>query len=54
MDEKESDYAQCIAVLKQIGYRGGLSVHAGTNSFSTEAPRAIAFLRRRAHELAKP
>lgn len=53
MDEKESDYATFFAVLKQIGYRGGLSVHAGTNSFATEAPRAIDFLRRRAQELAK-
>ena len=54
MDEKESDYASFFAVLKQIGYRGGLSVHASTDSFSTHAPRAIAFLRRRAHELAQP
>ena len=54
MDEKESDYASFFAALKQIGYRGGLSVHASTDSFSTHAPRAIAFLRRRAHELAQP
>ena len=53
MDEKESDYAPFFAVLKQIGYRGGLSVHAGTTSFETDAPRALAFLRRRAHELAQ-
>jgi sugar phosphate isomerase/epimerase len=52
MDEKESDYASFFSVLKRIGYRGGLSVHAGTNAFAEEAPRAIAFLRRCALELA--
>jgi sugar phosphate isomerase/epimerase len=41
----ESNYAEFFALLKQIGYRGGLSVHAGTNAFETEAPKAIAFLR---------
>jgi D-psicose/D-tagatose/L-ribulose 3-epimerase len=52
MDESESDYAAFFRVLKQIDYRGGLSVHAGTKSFATEAPRAIAFLRRQGAQLA--
>jgi sugar phosphate isomerase/epimerase len=51
MDENESDYASFFRVLKTIGYRGGISVHAGTNNFAAEAPRAIAFLRREAAEL---
>jgi sugar phosphate isomerase/epimerase len=54
MDEEESDYASFFNVLKRIRYRGGLSVHASTNSFADDAPRAIAFLRRRARELAQP
>jgi sugar phosphate isomerase/epimerase len=54
MDEKESDYASFFDALKKIGYRGGLSVHASTTSFPADAARAIAFLRRRAHELAQP
>ncbi len=52
MDESESDYAGFFRILEQIGYRGGLSVHAGTKSFATEAPRAIAFLRKMAGDLA--
>ena len=52
MDERESDYASFFATLKAMGYRGGLSVHAGTSSFDADAPRAIAFLRRRGQELA--
>lgn len=47
----ESNYAEFFAVLKQIGYRGGLSVHAGTNAFETDAPKAIAFLREQAAAL---
>jgi D-psicose/D-tagatose/L-ribulose 3-epimerase len=54
MDEQESDYEAFFTTLKRIGYRGGLSVHASTSSFDADAPRAIAFLRRRALELAKP
>lgn len=45
MDDSESDYASFFRVLKRIGYRGGLSVHASTSSFATDAPRAIGFLR---------
>lgn len=52
MDAAESDYAPFFAVLKQIGYRGGISVHAGTKDFAGETPRAIAFLRTQARELA--
>jgi D-psicose/D-tagatose/L-ribulose 3-epimerase len=54
MDERESDYASFFTTLKRIGYRGGLSVHASTASFDADAPRAIAFLRRRAQWLAQP
>jgi hypothetical protein len=39
-------------VLKQIGYRGGLSVHAGTSAFAVDAPRAIGLLRTHARDLA--
>jgi D-psicose/D-tagatose/L-ribulose 3-epimerase len=52
MDAAESDYASFFRVLKQIGYRGGLSVHASTSSFATDAPRAIRFLRTEARGLA--
>ena len=52
MDEGESDYASFFSVLKQIGYRGGLSVHASTSSFATDAPRAIASLRSHGRRLA--
>ena len=54
MDEQESDYESFFQILKRIGYRGGLSVHASTSGFDADAPRAIAFLRRRAEELANP
>jgi sugar phosphate isomerase/epimerase len=54
MDERESDYAAFFAVLKRIGYRGGMSVHATTSAFATDAPRAIAFLRRAAADLRGP
>jgi D-psicose/D-tagatose/L-ribulose 3-epimerase len=53
MDPQESDYASFFRVLKEIGYRGGLSVHAGTAAFLTDAPRAIVFLRTQARELAR-
>jgi sugar phosphate isomerase/epimerase len=46
-------YASFFRVLKEIEYRGGLSVHAGTSAFATDAPRAIAFLRTQARELAR-
>ena len=53
MHEAESDYAPFFAVLKKIGYRGGLSVHAGSKDPLAEAPHAIAFLRRQAKALAE-
>lgn len=54
MSDGESDYAAFFAALKQIGYRGGLSVHGGTQAFSNDAPRAITFLRGKAKQLAAP
>jgi D-psicose/D-tagatose/L-ribulose 3-epimerase len=51
MADGESDYVAFFSVLKQIGYRGGLSVHGGTQAFSNDAPRAITFLRGKAREL---
>jgi sugar phosphate isomerase/epimerase len=53
MSETESDYAAFFAVLKQINYRGGLSVHGSTTDFAHDAPRAIAFLRAKAVELSR-
>jgi len=53
MDDSESDYASFFAVLKQIHYHGGLSVHGGPlTTFPNDAPRAISFLRRHAAEVA--
>ncbi len=54
MADDESDYASFFRVLKQIGYRGGLSVHGGTTpeAWSSDASRAITFLRAKAKELA--
>lgn len=52
MDPGESDYASFFDVLKEIGYKGRMSVHARTNAFSTDAPRAITFLRTQAQRLA--
>jgi D-psicose/D-tagatose/L-ribulose 3-epimerase len=52
MSDDQSDYATFFRVLKRIGYRGGISVHGGTASFATDAPRAITFLRQKARELA--
>jgi hypothetical protein len=54
MSESESDYQSFFEVLKRIGYRGGLRVHAGTSNFTADAPRAISFLCARARELAAP
>jgi D-psicose/D-tagatose/L-ribulose 3-epimerase len=52
MDAGESEYASFFGVLKEIGYKGRMSVHARTNAFSTDAPRAITFLRTNARQLA--
>ena len=50
----ESDYAPFFAILKEIGYAGGISVHAGSKDPLGEAPRAIAFLRGKMRELESP
>jgi sugar phosphate isomerase/epimerase len=52
MSDDESDYAAFFAVLKQIKYQGGLSVHGSTTDFAHDAPAAIAFLRGKARQLA--
>jgi sugar phosphate isomerase/epimerase len=54
LDAAESDYASFFAALKSIGYRGGLSVHAGSPDPLGQAPKAIAFLRHQARLLAEP
>ena len=51
MRADEADYAGFFAALKAAGYRGGLSVHAKTDDFAADAPRAIAFLRSQAARL---
>lgn len=51
MDAAESDYASFFSVLKEIGYRGGFSVHARTTAFAEDAPRALTFLRGEASKL---
>ena len=54
MDDTESDYPSFFRLLKEIGYRGGVSVHAGTQNFAADAPRAITFLRTKVRELSGP
>jgi sugar phosphate isomerase/epimerase len=49
--DDESDYGAFFGVLKRIGYKGGLSVHGGSQDIPNDAPRAIAFLRRKAQQL---
>jgi sugar phosphate isomerase/epimerase len=51
MSDADSDYASFFNLLQQIGYRGGLSVHASTQDFDADAPRAITFLRTKARNL---
>jgi sugar phosphate isomerase/epimerase len=41
----EADYATFFRKLNQIGYRGGISVEAGTKKFDDEGPKAVAFLK---------
>ena len=41
----EYDYSRFFENLRKSGYRGRLSIEAGTKAFETEAPRSIAFLR---------
>jgi D-psicose/D-tagatose/L-ribulose 3-epimerase len=42
----EYDYAPFFANLRRIGYTGGISIEASSKDVATEAPRAIALLRR--------
>jgi sugar phosphate isomerase/epimerase len=49
-----ADYQALFAALAKIGYRGGLSVHAKTDNFFADAPRALRFLREQAAALAAP
>ena len=41
----QADYAAFFSVLKQMHYRGGVSVHARTDNFFADAPQALRFLR---------
>ena len=43
---EEYDYAPFFANLRQIGYAGRMSIEASSKDVPTEAPRAIALLRR--------
>jgi sugar phosphate isomerase/epimerase len=43
---EEFDYAPFFAVLQKIGYDKRISVEASTQDFPTDAPLAIALLRR--------
>lgn len=51
MADTESDYAGFFARLRDIGYRGAISIEAGTKAFATDGPRARAFLRSYADKL---
>jgi sugar phosphate isomerase/epimerase len=46
----EADYASFFRALKRGGYKGGVSIHGQPTDFFTDAPRAIALLRRLAAE----
>jgi D-psicose/D-tagatose/L-ribulose 3-epimerase len=43
---EEYDYAPFFTNLRRIGYAGGMSIEASSKDVPTEAPRAIALLRR--------
>jgi D-psicose/D-tagatose/L-ribulose 3-epimerase len=43
---EEYDYAPFFAMLRQIGYTGGISIEASSKDVPGEAPRAIELLRR--------
>jgi D-psicose/D-tagatose/L-ribulose 3-epimerase len=51
MAASEADYAGFFAVLRKIGYRGGIGVEAHSKDFAGEAPRSVAFLRTQAAAL---
>ena len=46
LSASESDYSGFFEALKRIGYRGRVTIEGGTKDLNTEAPVAIAFLRR--------
>jgi len=52
MGQDPAAYAEFFAMLKRIGYRGGLSVHARSDNVPGDAPRAQRFLRKQAESLA--
>jgi sugar phosphate isomerase/epimerase len=45
MDAAEYDYGPFFAQVRALGFDGGMSVEAKTQSFEADAPRSIAFLR---------
>jgi sugar phosphate isomerase/epimerase len=51
--EDAAEYDALFAELAKIRYRGGLSVHARTDNFFSDAPEALRFLRTRAAGLAR-
>lgn len=54
--DSESDYASFFKVLREIGYRGGISVHGGPLSPETwaeDTAKTITFLRTKAAQLAQ-
>ncbi len=53
MNAGEADYATFFRELERINYRGGISVHARTDNFYGDAPRALALLRQAAAGLAR-
>jgi sugar phosphate isomerase/epimerase len=53
MHPGEADYAGFFKVLDRINYRGGISVHARTDNFFADAPRALGMLRQAAATLAR-
>jgi D-psicose/D-tagatose/L-ribulose 3-epimerase len=53
MNPGEADYGAFFKELDRLKYRGGISVHARTDNFQADAPRALGFLRQAAAELAR-
>jgi sugar phosphate isomerase/epimerase len=54
MDAGDADYTAFFSALQAIDYRGGISVHARTDNFFADAPRALRFLRQSTTALARP
>jgi sugar phosphate isomerase/epimerase len=53
MNPGEADYAGFFKELDRINYKGGISVHARTDNFHADAPRALGLLRQAAATLAR-